>query len=187
MGAVTYFSTLESPVGELLLVSDGSALTGLYPESHRAAPSTAGWVRDDALFTGVRDQLREYFAGRLTHFEVKLAPQGTGFQKQVWSALRELPFGEKQSYGALATKLGMPNASRAVGMANGKNPISIIVPCHRVVGSNGALTGYAGGVEMKQWLLEHEAEVAGRGWQLPFAGAELPAQRSTDASRYTTS
>lgn len=163
-------------------MSDGVALTGLFPESHRAIPSTEGWVRDDAFFTGVRDQLREYFAGRLTAFDVKLAPRGTDFQLQVWNALREVPFGEKQSYGALATKLGSPTASRAVGAANGRNPISIIVPCHRVVGSKGELTGYAGGVEVKEWLLEHEAEVASRGWQLPFAGEEQP-HLSTVASR----
>lgn len=150
------FSTYPSPIGELLLTSDGRALTGLYPASHRAPPRFRGH-RDDAFFTGVRDQLKAYFAGRLEGFEISLSPTGTPFQHRVWDALRAIPYGAQWTYGALAALLGKPSASRAVGLANGKNPLSIIVPCHRVVGANGLLTGYAGGLELKRWLLDHEA------------------------------
>lgn len=163
MTFVTTYSRCSSPVGAWLLVSDGESLTGVYPESHRAVPEvTPGWRRDDAFFAGVRDQVTEYFAGRLMDFKVRLAPRGTHFQRRVWDALREIPLGTTTSYGALATHLGNPTASRAVGAANGRNPISLIVPCHRVVGAAGSLTGYAGGLELKQWLLEHEATTARR-------------------------
>ncbi|MFZ5445498.1 MAG: methylated-DNA--[protein]-cysteine S-methyltransferase [Myxococcota bacterium] len=156
------YTRCPSPVGNWLLVSDGEALTGVYPESHRALPDTASWKRDDAFFAGVRDQLIAYFAGRLTEFDVKLAPAGTDFQKRVWTALRSIPLGQTTTYAALAAHLGSPSGSRAVGMANGRNPISLIVPCHRVVGADGTLTGYAGGLELKQWLLDHEATTARR-------------------------
>ncbi len=163
MAFVTTYSRCASPVGPWLLVSDGEALTGVYPESHRAVPElTSGWQRDDAFFAGVRDQLAAYFVGRLTEFTVKLAPEGTPFQRRVWGALREIPLGTTTTYGALATHLGSPTASRAVGAANGKNPLSLIVPCHRVIGSGGALTGYAGGLALKEWLLDHEATTARR-------------------------
>jgi methylated-DNA-[protein]-cysteine S-methyltransferase len=157
MASVTTYSRCTSPVGNWLLVSDGDALTGVYPESHREVPDTEGWRRDDAHFAGVRDQLIAYFAGRLTEFTVPLRPQGTPFQLKVWAALRDIPLGTTTTYGALATHLGSPSSSRAVGTANGKNPISLIVPCHRVIGTAGALTGYAGGLALKQWLLDHEA------------------------------
>jgi methylated-DNA-[protein]-cysteine S-methyltransferase len=150
------FSTYQSPIGELLLTSDGRAMTGLYPATHRAPPLDSG-VRDDAFFTGVRDQLKAYFAGRLEAFDIEQAPIGTPFQHRVWDALRAIPYGAQWSYGALATLLGKASASRAVGLANGKNPLSIIVPCHRVIGANGMLTGYSGGLELKRWLLDHEA------------------------------
>ena len=160
--AITY-TRYSSPIGVWLLVSDGEALTGVFPESHRAVPEvTAGWRRDDAYFAGVRDQFAAYFAGRLMDFSVPLAAKGTPFQRRVWGALREIPLGATTSYGALAAHLGAPTASRAVGAANGKNPISLIVPCHRVVGASGLLTGYAGGLELKQWLLDHEATTARR-------------------------
>jgi methylated-DNA-[protein]-cysteine S-methyltransferase len=163
MGSVTSYSRFSSPIGTWLLISDGESLTGLFPESHRAVPAvTDGWRRDDAFFAGVRDQLGAYFAGRLMDFKVRLAPKGTPFQRRVWDTLREIPLGATTSYGALAAHLGNPAASRAVGAANGKNPISLIVPCHRVVGAAGSLTGYAGGLELKQWLLEHEATTARR-------------------------
>ncbi len=153
------FSTYQGPsvIGELLLVSDGRALTGLYPASHRALPKLMGAVRDDTFFTGVRDQLKAYFAGRLESFDISLAPVGTPFQHRVWFGLRSIPFGAQWTYGDLAKLLGKASASRAVGLANGKNPLSIIVPCHRVIGANGSLTGYAGGLAVKRWLLDHEA------------------------------
>lgn len=163
MKAVTTYSRYRSPIGTWLLLSDGQSLTGVFPESHRAVPEvTPGWLKDDAFFAGVRDQLTAYFAGRLMDFTVRIAPHGTPFQRKVWAALQEIPLGHTTSYGALATHLGNPSASRAVGAANGKNPISLIVPCHRVVGTSGTLTGYAGGLELKQWLLEHEATTARR-------------------------
>ncbi|HEY2249817.1 MAG TPA: methylated-DNA--[protein]-cysteine S-methyltransferase [Planctomycetaceae bacterium] len=107
----------------------------------------------------VSEQLTEYFAGRLQKFDVCLAPAGTPFQKKVWQELCRIPFGVSISYGELARRIGQPTASRAVGMANGRNPISIIIPCHRVIGANGTLTGYGGGIERKKWLLEHESLV----------------------------
>jgi methylated-DNA-[protein]-cysteine S-methyltransferase len=166
MTAATCFTTCQSPVGTLLLVSDGHALTGLYPERHRDVPSmTDGWRRDDAFFSGVRDQLSEYFGGRLMSFEVEVAPRGTEFQREVWSALEAIPLGQTCSYGAVAYAVGRPTANRAVGSTVSKNPISIIIPCHRVVGADGALTGYAGGLELKQKLLDLESGAAMRGWQ----------------------
>jgi methylated-DNA-[protein]-cysteine S-methyltransferase len=166
MTAATCFTTCRSPVGQLLLVSDGLALTGLYPELHRDVPTrTEGWRRDDAFFSGVRDQLSEYFGGRLTTFEVVVAPQGTPFQREVWSALEAIPLGQTYSYRAVAHAVGRPSASRAVGSTVSRNPISIIIPCHRVVGADGALTGYAAGLELKQKLLDLECGALMRGWQ----------------------
>lgn len=162
MAFVSTYSRFLSPVGAWLLVSDGESLTGVFPESHRAVPETEGWRKDDAFFAGVRDQLSEYFAGRLMNFTVRLAARGTHFQRRVWDALRSIPFGTTTTYSALAAHLEAPTASRAVGAANGRNPISLIVPCHRVVGASGTLTGYAGGLELKQWLLDHEAATARR-------------------------
>lgn len=156
------FSTLPSPVGELLLTSDGDALTGLYPASHREPPATTGLARDDAFFTGVRDQLQAFFRGKLFEFTVALAPRGTPFQRAVWAQLELIPLGVTRTYLEVATALGRPSAARAVGAAIGKNPLSFIIPCHRVVGSSGALTGYAGGVALKRWLLNHEAHLAPR-------------------------
>ncbi len=156
-----WYATLPSPVGDLLVTSDGEALTGLYTEGHRAPPGVDPlWRRDPAPFREAAAQLRAYFDGESRSFDLPLAPRGTEFQRVVWSALREIPFGERVSYGELARRLGRPSASRAVGRANGCNPISIIVPCHRVVGSGGSLTGYAGGLDCKQRLLEHEARFA---------------------------
>lgn len=157
MTTVTCFSTMKSPVGVLLLTSDGVALTGLFPETHRDVPArVTGWKRDEQWFSGVRDQLNAYFAGRLTRFEVPVAPAGTAFQQKVWTGLGGIDCGKTETYGELARRLGSPQATRAVGLAAGRNPVSIIVPCHRLIGADGSLTGYAGGLEMKRWLLEHE-------------------------------
>jgi methylated-DNA-[protein]-cysteine S-methyltransferase len=157
--ATPLYDTLESPLGELLLVGDGRALTGLYMlPQHRHAPSVgAGWRRDPAPFREAAGQLEAYFAGELTAFDLPLAPRGTAFQRDVWAALLEIPYGRTVTYSELAQAVGRPGAARAVGAANGRNPISIVVPCHRVVGAGGALTGYGGGVERKRMLLELEA------------------------------
>lgn len=158
---MTIYSTLSSPIGELLLVSDDDQLTGIYMQSERHAPRydnarQRDWERDDHALRQTRRQLQDYFAGTLMEFDLPLAAQGTAFQQRVWKALREIPYGATISYGELARRIGQPTASRAVGLANGQNPISIVVPCHRVIGANGSLTGYGGGIERKQWLLAHE-------------------------------
>ncbi|HYM54367.1 MAG TPA: methylated-DNA--[protein]-cysteine S-methyltransferase [Solirubrobacteraceae bacterium] len=150
--------TIDSPIGELLLLGDGEALHGLYMQAGRRPISVApGWERSPGAFAGVAEQLGEYFAGRRTDFDVPLEMEGTPFQLRVWEALREIGYGETISYGELARRIGNPSASRAVGMANGCNPIAVIVPCHRVIGANGTLTGYGGGVERKRLLLDLEA------------------------------
>lgn len=152
------YETIDSPLGELLLTGDGEALTGLYilPGWRRAPSVGSSWRRDPAAFHDAREQLVAYFAGRLRTFDLPLAPNGTPFQREVWGALREIPYGETATYGELASAVGRPHAARAVGAANGRNPIGIVVPCHRVVGAGGALTGYAGGVDNKRILLELE-------------------------------
>jgi len=158
-----YFSEMDSPIGKLLLFGDERALGALYMVDHRHQPTfPAGCTRRDAAFTEAHQQLRAYFAGELTAFDLPTAGQGTEFQCRVWQALCTIGYGETESYGGLARRIGNPAASRAVGLANGKNPLSIIVPCHRVIGANGALTGYGGGMERKRWLLEHERRVAAR-------------------------
>jgi methylated-DNA-[protein]-cysteine S-methyltransferase len=152
------YTTVASPVGELLLVGDEHALRGLYMQEGRtAAVVHPGWTRADAPFHAVREQLDEYFEGGRTSFEVPLQVEGTRFQRRVWRALLELPYGETISYGVLARRIGRPAHSRAVGAANGRNPISLIVPCHRVIGADGGLTGYGGGIERKRFLLDLEA------------------------------
>ncbi len=152
------YTTIESPVGELLLVGDERALRGLYMQKGRTrATVRPEWTRADAPFRAVREQLDEYFAGTRTSFELPLELEGTSFQRLVWRALQEIPYGETTSYGELARRIGRPSASRAVGAANGSNPISVVVPCHRVIGSDGTLTGYGGGIERKRYLLELEA------------------------------
>jgi methylated-DNA-[protein]-cysteine S-methyltransferase len=160
MNPTTYYTTMQSPIDDLLLVSDGEALTGLYMERHRHGEAVeAAWKRDSGPFREAVRQLQAYFEGDLRQFDLPLAPRGTDFQRVVWEALRALRFGERISYGELARRIGRPSASRAVGLANGRNPISIIVPCHRVIGASGSLTGYGGGLPRKQWLLEHEASL----------------------------
>jgi methylated-DNA-[protein]-cysteine S-methyltransferase len=152
------FCYLQSPIGRLMLVSDGAALTGLYMEPSRKTQSTDGWSEDAAappLAAALR-QLTEYFAGTRREFDLPLRLRGTEFQKRVWQELTEIPYGQTWSYGELAKRIDNPSASRAVGLANGRNPISILVPCHRVIGADGSLTGYGGGLERKRWLLAHE-------------------------------
>ena len=151
---MTLYTVTPSPIGDLLLTMEDDALTRLHMEPHAIDPT---WRRDDPAFRKVTDQLAAYFAGDLRDFDVPLAPRGTPFQLRVWEALREIPYGHTWSYGALATCVGNPNASRAVGLANGRNPIAVIVPCHRVIGSTGKLVGYGGGMERKKTLLDLEA------------------------------
>ncbi len=150
-------TVVDSPVGTLTLVAAEGILTGLYMDlqRHRPLEETFG-PRDRTPFTEVITQLEEYFAARRTEFDVPVTLAGSPFQRTVWAALREIPYGETTSYGRLAERLGRPTAARAVGLANGRNPIGIIVPCHRVVGSTGDLTGYGGGLERKRYLLEFE-------------------------------
>jgi methylated-DNA-[protein]-cysteine S-methyltransferase len=158
-----YYSELASPLGPLLLLGDEHALSAVYMQEHRHQPAFPNACqRCDRALSQAREQLQAYFAGELLEFELELSAQGTAFQRQVWQSLRTIGFGETESYGGLARRIGNPSASRAVGLANGKNPISIIVPCHRVIGANGSLTGYGGGMERKRWLLEHERCVAAR-------------------------
>jgi len=147
----TWYHTFPSPIGNLLLVSNGNALTGLFMSEHSGGPRLdSDWKQNDRKFETVCAQLTAYFAGSLHEFDVPLAQNGTTFQKKIWEELRRIPFGETISYGELARRICQPAASRAVGRANGQNPISIIVPCHRVIGANGTLTGYGGGIERKQ-------------------------------------
>ena len=149
---------VDSPLGPLtLVVDDEGALVRLAMPDQRHLPDAAAFgERDDTVAADAVAQLAEYFAGTRTAFDLALNPTGTPFQHRVWGALRGIPYGETWSYGRLATHLGSPGASRAVGLANGRNPIGIVVPCHRVVGADGSLTGYAGGVARKEWLLAHE-------------------------------
>lgn len=148
-------TTVASPIGDLLLVRDGPALTALYLRADRQVAAD----RDDDAFDDVRGQLDEYFGGERTDFDLELAPSGTAFQQRVWAALREIPYGRTASYGEIARRIGSPTSSRAVGLANGRNPISIIVPCHRVIGASGKLVGYGGGLDRKRALLELESAV----------------------------
>ncbi len=155
----TYYTRIESPIEPLLLASDGESLTSLFMVTQRHGPFfNDTWKQDNNAkpFAEARKQLAAYFAGELAEFDLPLNMIGTEFQKTVWRELLNIPFGVTISYGELANRVGNPSASRAVGAANGRNPISIIVPCHRVIGSNGKLTGYGGGIERKEWLLAHE-------------------------------
>ena len=154
----TLYTTTDSPIGELLLVGDGTALSALYMQAGRRKRIDPSWERSQAAFAAAIAQLGEYFAGERRDFDLPLAPRGADFQLRAWQALREIPYGETWSYGELARHIGRPTGSRAVGMANGRNPVSIVVPCHRVIGANGTLTGYAGGLERKQQLLELEQD-----------------------------
>ena len=150
-------TVVETPVGPVTLVGEDGLLAGLHLHEERHLPPIATFgARDDAVLPRVRELLDGYFAGNVREFDVPLAPVGTPFQSAVWAALREVPYGSTCTYGERATAIGRPTAARAVGAANGRNPISIVVPCHRVIGSTGTLTGYAGGLERKSLLLALE-------------------------------
>jgi methylated-DNA-[protein]-cysteine S-methyltransferase len=156
------YTSLDSPIGELLLVGDGESLHGLYMQDGRKpARVAAHWQCAPAPFAGVRAQLHEYFAGERAKFDIALTLRGNAFERRVWHALQEIPYGETASYGEIARRVGHPAAARAVGVANARNPIAVIVPCHRVIGADGRLTGYGGGLERKRLLLDLEKGQAG--------------------------
>jgi methylated-DNA-[protein]-cysteine S-methyltransferase len=148
-------TTMASPVGDLLLTVADGELTGLFMPGEAVAPP-AGAVRDEASFGAIRRQLEEYFAGERTSFDLQVSPPGTPFQQRVWDELRCIAYGQTITYAELAARIGRPTAIRAAGAANGANPVSIVIPCHRVIGSNGSLTGYSGGLEAKRFLLDLE-------------------------------
>jgi methylated-DNA-[protein]-cysteine S-methyltransferase len=150
------FRTVDSPVGPLTLAGRDGRLMHLRMVDQTYEPSHDGWQRDDAGFPDAVEQLESYFAGQRFEFDIELELVGTPFQRNVWAALRTIPYGETRSYGEIAAQIGSPGAFRAVGLANGHNPIGIIVPCHRVIGSNGSLTGYGGGLDRKRALLALE-------------------------------
>ncbi|POM26349.1 Methylated-DNA--protein-cysteine methyltransferase [Actinomadura rubteroloni] len=150
-------TVVDSPIGPLTLVADDDGLRGLYMNRQRHLPDEETFgPPDDGPFDAVRKQLDAYFAGDLTTFDVPLSLHGTPFQRRVWEGLLAIPYGTTWSYGQLADAIGSPGGARAVGLANGKNPVSIIVPCHRVIGASGSLTGYGGGLERKRALLDFE-------------------------------
>jgi methylated-DNA-[protein]-cysteine S-methyltransferase len=157
---MTLYQTLASPVGELLLVGTADHLTGLYLTRRKHHPVRGlDWVRDADRFAEECSELDAYFAGERRDFDIALRVDGTAFQRDVWAALLDISFGTTTTYGALARSLGRPAAARAVGAAVGRNPIPIVIPCHRVLGSDGSLTGYGGGIETKRWLLRKESSV----------------------------
>jgi methylated-DNA-[protein]-cysteine S-methyltransferase len=152
---VTHHLTLASPVGDILLTERDDALTGLYLPAEQRAPEP-GSEEGGAFLDDVRDQLGAYFAGDRQTFDIALAPDGTAWQRRVWDELGRIPYGGTITYAELARRAGNPTAIRAAGAANGRNPVSIVIPCHRVVGTDGRLTGYSGGLDAKRWLLDHE-------------------------------
>ena len=154
------YRTIDSPIGPLTLAGSGSVLTNLRMVDQTHEPSHAGWSPDPAAFDEAVEQLTAYFDGALTDFDIELELQGTEFQRRVWKALLTIPYGETRSYGEIADQIGAPGSARAVGWANGHNPIAIVVPCHRVIGASGSLTGYGGGLDRKRTLLELEKKRA---------------------------
>jgi methylated-DNA-[protein]-cysteine S-methyltransferase len=157
----TFYDIVEAPIGPLLVaVEDEKLAYLLLPRDGKVAAIAPGWQRAPSRVAGVRAQLDEYFAGTRIDFELPLGARGTAFQRDVWNALTTIAYGETVSYATLAGRIGRPSAMRAVGAANGANPISIVVPCHRVIGADGTLTGYGGGLPTKQWLLAHERKFA---------------------------
>ena len=176
---MSYFSRMESPLGSLLLSSDGESLTGLHMATCRYPLVLDGAVEDASVapFAATRRQLEEYFAGTRRVFALPLRLEGTTFQQRVWHGLTTIRFGETWSYRQLAEQVGNPKAMRAVGLANGRNPIALIVPCHRVIGADGSLVGFGGGLERKRWLLAHErAQLASAGTQLASGGTQLASE-----------
>jgi methylated-DNA-[protein]-cysteine S-methyltransferase len=165
MSVQTYFTVLPSPIGELLMTGADDpqfAITGLYMTGQRYEPMLRPeWVRDDNRFADAEKQLDAYFGGDLTEFDLPLAAHGSEFQRAVWTALLDIPLGVTRAYGQVAQQVADKSKTRAVAAAIGRNPIGIVVPCHRVVGADGSLTGYAGGLDRKRWLLDHEARVSG--------------------------
>ena len=153
---MTRYRMVDSPIGPLTLAGDGSTLTNLRMVEQTYEPDRADWLLDDRAFPDAVEQLDAYFAGELQEFDLPLQLSGTEFQRRVWNALRTIPYGETRTYGEIAEQIGSPTAFRAVGLANGHNPIAVIVPCHRVIGANGSLTGFGGGLERKSALLELE-------------------------------
>jgi methylated-DNA-[protein]-cysteine S-methyltransferase len=171
----TYYTLMNSPIGELLAVGNGVALTRLHMQGGRTRSSIdPRWRRDDGRFSVLRAQLDHYFAGERREFSLPLAPAGGDFERRVWDELLRIPYGATASYGEVAARVGAPGAARAVGLANGRNPIAVIVPCHRVIGADGSLTGYGGGLERKRLLLDLEAGVT------PLAAAVGDQQRRVD-------
>ncbi len=150
------YRTIDSPIGPLTLAGRNGMLTNLRMVDQTYEPSRADWTLDESVFSDVVHQLDAYFAGALCNFDVQLDLRGTEFQRRVWNALLAIPYGETRSYGQIADQIGAPGAARAVGLANGHNPVAIIVPCHRVIGAAGKLTGYGGGLDRKQTLLTLE-------------------------------
>ncbi|OIN82304.1 methylated-DNA--[protein]-cysteine S-methyltransferase [Mycobacterium malmoense] len=157
---MTHYRTIDSPIGPLTLAGHGSVLTNLRMVDQTHEPSRADWSPDPGAFGGAVEQLGAYFAGELSDFDIDLDLRGTEFQRRVWQALLTIPYGETRSYGEIAEQIGAPGSARAVGWANGHNPIAIVVPCHRVIGTNGSLTGYGGGLDRKRTLLELEKQRA---------------------------
>lgn len=176
------FNWIESPVGRIYVQGDGRLLTHLYMPQHKhwSGPDPAARQAEEP-FAAVREQLAEYFAGERTQFDVPLVLAGTPFQQKVWQELTKIPFGETISYAQLAIRLGKPEATRAVGAANGRNPVSILVPCHRVIAADGKLTGYGGGLHNKSWLLGLERRIAGTEPATLFDCAATP-QAAANAS-----
>ena len=168
------FTTMHSPVGTILIARNADGITAIEFESELRPPPPAEWERSTHALADAVEQLREYFAGARTRFDLPLAPSGTPFQRSVWDALIEIPFGETRAYLEIARRIGRPDASRAVGAANGRNPIAIVIPCHRVIGTSGSLTGYAGGLAIKRALLDLERNHGfGRGWNARESGEQL--------------
>jgi methylated-DNA-[protein]-cysteine S-methyltransferase len=157
-----HFTYLETPIGRLLLAASAAGLLRVsFPSGTRARGPEPGWTESDEWLADPARQLAEYFAGERRIFDLRLAPRGTSFQRLVWAALAEIPYGETRSYGDLARRIGRPAASRAVGAANGRNPLPIVLPCHRVVGTDGSLTGFGGGLAVKRALLALEQAAGG--------------------------